>query len=88
MKHPHRKPPGKVRSIDGKLPAADVVSQDELEHGSEMQLTVWHAEKQCRECIKLLARRIEEGAAIEDGPLAWDIDNEMVRSRKQKAGGE
>jgi hypothetical protein len=80
-----RKPPQKVQAINRKQVEPDRISQEELRQASELQLTVWHAERQCREYILSLNRRIQEGAAVDDGELSWDADNQMVRSRRKEA---
>jgi len=88
MNRSDRKPPKKVHSIDGKQAhEQDVITQAELRKGSELQLTVWHAEKLCRDYINGLCRRYDEGARIENGQFTWDSSNEMVRSRKKEDVG-
>lgn len=83
---PERKQPGKVLSIKGDY-APDVITQAQLLEASEFQATVWIAERLAREKVQAIEARIKQGAAIEDGPLHFDAELQMVRTRKKEGAG-
>lgn len=89
MNRVEKKPPRRVLSIKrGEQVLDDIITQEQLQKASDFQMTVWHAEKQCREYLKSLASRRELGATVERGPLRWDAENEMVRSVVRKSGAK
>ncbi len=70
-----------MRSISGDY-APDVVTQAELKESAELQATAWLAEKQAREKVQSLERRLREGATVEPGPMEFDMELQMARTRK------
>lgn len=82
---PRRKPPRRVLSIRGDF-APDVVTQAQLQEAADLQATAWLAEKQARECVQGLERRIMHGAAVEPGEMTFDRDLQMARRRKDGTG--
>ena len=47
-------------------------SQAELIYASEMQATVWLAEKSARECVQALEHLLQHGATIEPAEMTFD----------------
>jgi len=82
-----RKPPAKVRSIQGPY-AQDRITRADLVEISKLQADAWSAEQLAHEAVLNIEVRLRQGAALEDGDLYFDQDLRMVRSRKQAAGGE
>lgn len=74
-------------SITGEHVVDDMVSQADLAHGSELQITAWRIERECQEYMKKIATRVRHGATVEAGALAWDGENEMVRGRRKEGSG-
>lgn len=74
-----------MRAIKGEY-APDLITQAELLNAAELQATVWMAEKNARECVQGIERRIEQGARIEPGNMIFDRELQMARSKKRKDG--
>lgn len=82
-----RKPAGKVLAIEGSLQLEEV-TQRELRALENMQRAAWQAHESAVTRAAEIARRIRLGAAIERGPLSFDAELRMARSRKAKASGD
>jgi len=84
-----RKPPSRenVVALRGSY-RSEIVGQDALRKLEDAQRVVWVAEKRAALLSERVKAALERGATIEDGPLYFDRELEMVRSRKQAAGGE
>lgn len=63
------------------MPVA-AVTQSELRDYYELQSAAWEAEKIAHDAAADIERRIKAGATVEDGPLTFDRDRRMVRTRK------
>lgn len=82
-----KKPPGRVVAIKGSY-SPEVISQTELRDAAELQATVWLAEKNAREAVQDIERRVKDhGATIEDGQYYFDRELQMVRSCKKEGAG-
>lgn len=79
-----RKPMAKVERID--LGRVKQVSQDDLEQLVDLQRIVWRAQTRATRFAERLSRRVHIGATVEDGPLYFDAELGMARSRKEQAG--
>jgi hypothetical protein len=82
-----RKPPGRVRPIKGEY-VEDVVTQSELNEISHLQAVEWQAARAAHRSIEKLERRLLEGASLEPGPLVFDRDLKMVRTRRKAPGSD
>lgn len=78
---PKRKPPEKVRAISGDF-RPDIVTKAEMQEASDLQATAWMAEKNAREFVQRLEHRIQSGAQIEDCEFTFDMEMQMVRTKK------
>jgi len=61
---------------------ATPITQEEIRQASVLQAIAWRAERRAHQYITALERRMERGAPVEEGPLAFDRELEMVRTRK------
>lgn len=52
----------------------------------ELQSAAWKAEQIAHDAAGDIKRRITSGATVEDGPLAFDTERRMVRTRKVNEG--
>lgn len=82
-----RKPPARVVAIAGSL-KPDLITQAELVAISKLQETEWLASRMAQQAVLNLEMRVQHGATTQPGELRFDTELRMVRSRKQKAGGE
>lgn len=82
-----RKPPSKVVALRGEH-KLDVVLQAELAEMEKAQLVEWEANRRAHLLSERIRARIEHGARVQDGKLYFDKASGLVRTRKQKAGGE
>ena len=78
---PTRKPPV-VASRGRAVP--DVITQAELHELAELQDAEWLASRVSQKASMDLEARIAHGATIEPGPLTWDRERNMARSRKSR----
>ena len=62
--------------------APDPISQEELRIYYDIQTTAWSCDKTAHRAAADFERRIELGAAIEEGPLTFDGHRSMVRTKK------
>lgn len=85
--NPSKKPQGKVLSISGEF-QQDVIHQSDLEGASQLQAAAWQAEQTAQEAVLRIESRLRNGARFEDGDLVFDEELRMVRTKRQKAGGE
>jgi len=77
-----RKPAGRVLGIDGRQPDRDVVSQSKLQELEKMQRLEWIANKRASLLSEEIKTAVRHGAAVEPGPLYWDNELEMARTKK------
>lgn len=82
-----RKPPARVVGIAGKH-SRGLVTQAELRAICDLQEAEWIASRAAQKAILNLEDSLSHGVPEEPGELAFDRELRMVRSRKQKAGGE
>lgn len=74
---PKRKGPARVTTL-----TARQITQEEIRQASVLQAIAWKANRRASQYINTLERRMERGALIEEGPMHFDKDLEMVRTRK------
>lgn len=79
MKKPPQKSP--VVSLRGKF-SPEVVTQQDLMELETAQRVEWSASKRAALLSEKVKAALERGATVEDGPLYFDRDLEMVRGRK------
>lgn len=77
----------KVRSIAGEF-TEDIITQAELTKASDLQAMEWQTARLAHRAIEQIERRLLEGAALEDGPLYFDGELKMVRTRRKTAGSQ
>ena len=82
LPRPARKPP--VVAIRGRA-IPDVITQAELHELAELQDAEWLASRVSQKASMDLEARIAHGATIEPGPLTWDKERNMARSRKSRS---
>lgn len=58
------------------------ISQAELRTYYELQAAAWKTEQLAHAAALDMARRLKLGAQLEDGPLTFDPERQMVRTRK------
>lgn len=80
-----RKPPGKVSAIRGQH-KPDLITQDELKDLENLQRMQWTIDKRAALMSERIKVRISEGATVADGPLYFDQELEIVRSRQKPMG--
>lgn len=77
--YPERKGPASVTSL-----IAREITQAEIREASALQAIAWKSERRAHQYISALERRLERGASVEEGPLHFDKDLQMVRTRKMR----
>lgn len=82
-----KKPPqsSRVVALRGKF-QPELVTQDQLVELEGAQRTEWLSSKRAALLSERVKAAIERGAKVEDGPLYYDSDLEMVRTKKSRAG--
>ncbi len=65
---------------------SSTITQADLAEISRLQAAAWQTHRRAVQATDQLERKLKLGAAIEDGPLAWDPELGMVRSKKDKTG--
>ena len=81
------KPPRRVVSIDGPH-EVDHISQTDLAEVGDLQAAEWSTAHAAHRAVMLIAERIKLGATVEDGPLEFDAELGMVRTRKRGPASE
>lgn len=82
-----KKPPqnSRVVALRGEF-STETVTQQQLRELEAAQRAEWMASKRAALLSERVKAALERGAKIEHGPLGFDTELEMVRTRK--AGGE
>lgn len=82
-----KKPPQRSRviALRGKF-HAETISQEQLRELESAQRAEWLASKRAALFSERVRAAIQQGASVEPGPLFYDPELEMVRSRKRRTG--
>jgi hypothetical protein len=80
-----RKPP--VVAIRGSVDR-DMIGQEELCALSDLQATLWRAERMTQKAALEIETRIAHGAQVEGGVMTFDSDLKMARTKRAKTGSE
>ncbi len=63
-----------------------IIRQSEIQKLADLQAAAWQAEKATQRAMLRLEKRIEAGEEVEDGPMYFDRELGMVRTKKENAG--
>lgn len=63
------------------------VTQTEIAEISMLQASAFQAEQVMQRAILKIEQRIQRGAVVEDGPLMFDSELRMVRTKKSEGLG-
>lgn len=66
--------------------SSNTILQSEIGRLATLQAAAWQAEKAVQRAMMQLEGRIKAGCVVEHGPLYFDHELGMVRSRKEKTG--
>lgn len=77
-----KKPAARVLSIQGGRLADVVITQEKLRLVASLQEAEWLANRAAQRAVMELEAALFHGAQIEPGPLSFDPDLRMVRSKK------
>ena len=62
------------------------ITQNELQELEALQRLSWQAHMDASQKAGEIMRRLNAGAELENGPLFFDLDLKMARTRKEKTG--